>query len=109
MNQANFTFRICYVTLPQDRIGYVHFAMSKRNNYFGYVDTTMCLRSTLFRHKPYVLIAYMCVFKSNKNKMCNFVRAWNDERTDEILLWPRNGRNIIQHYADLNLIYLMRE
>ena len=50
MNQANFPFRIFDVCLPQDRTGHAHFVMSKRNNSFGYVDTTMFLRSTLLGH-----------------------------------------------------------
>ena len=122
MNQENFPLRIRDVSLPQDVTGHLHFAISKMNNFFGYVDTTMILRSTLFRHnqgfggsnllvelRPHVLISYVCGFQSNKNKINDVARAQKDEIIDDMSLWARNSRNIIQYYAELNLVYIMRE
>ena len=52
----------------------------------------------------------MCVdFKVIRIKINDSVRVHNDERTDDILLCARNGRNFIQHYVEFNLIYLMRD
>ena len=81
LNQENYPFRICDVSLSQDRSGYVYFDMSKRNPDFGYIDATMCLRTTLLKHnqgcrdsnlpvqlRPYILIAYVCGFQIEKKK-----------------------------------------
>ena len=96
--------------------------MSKRNPYVGCVHAAMCLRTTLLKHnqgcrgtnlpvelRPHALIAYVCGFQSDENKIEDIARVWQEERNDDILLWARNGRNIIQYHVELKLIYLMRD
>ena len=96
--------------------------MSKRNPDFICINTAMCLQTTLLKHnegccdfnspvelRPYGLIAYVHGFESDKNKIEDIARVLKEEKNDDFLLWARNGRNIIYNYAELKLIYLMRE
>ena len=124
MNQRSYPFRICDISLPQDRTGYVYFLMSKRDKSFVHIGMTFCLRSCLIAHnsgrdckssstptnkRPYVLIAYICGFDRNKDLMISTKEIWFEERHDDIFEWAKNGRNIIVGDDDLRLIYLLRD
>ena len=124
MNQRSYPFRICDISLLQDRTGYVYFLMSKRDKSFVHIGMTFCLRSCLIAHnsgrdckssstptnkRPYVLIAYICGFDRNKDLMISTKEIWFEERHDDLFEWAKNGRNIIVGDDDLRLIYLLRD
>ena len=97
--------------------------MSKRNNRFVYIGTTMCLRSLLRSHnsgtgsfevsiefRSYVLISYICGFKKNQTLIEEIKNTWRmDYKLENIFEWARNAEYFISHDIDLHLVYLLRD
>ena len=50
LNQSRFTFRNCYISLPQDQTGFVWFLMSKNDTYYVHIVSTLCLITTLRKY-----------------------------------------------------------
>ena len=72
LNQSRFPFRICDISLPQDKTGSVCFLMSQEDISYVHVGLTLCPRTTLIKYntggyasgtditmhlRPFVLIA----------------------------------------------------
>ena len=123
LDQTNFPFRICDISLPQDQTGYVYFLISRRNRHFVYIGATMCVRSFLINHKsgtgsfevpiefrPYALIAYICGFRKDKTLMEMIKETWKNEyKENDVLKWARNAKEFLHHDNDLRCIYLLKE
>ena len=74
MNQNDFPFRICDISLPSSRTGFVYFLLSVKDKSFTYIGSTVCIRERLPQHnsgygsfetcptnlRPYAIMAYIC-------------------------------------------------
>ena len=93
MDQGNFPFRMCDISLPQDQTGVVYMLMSKKDTSFVFIDSCFCLRSFLLSHnsnnnsstnpspslRPYILIGYVCGFNKQKKLMNLIKQEWKDQ------------------------------
>ena len=95
MNQNQFPFRICDITLPQCRTGFVYFMASIKQPSFTYIGTTVCLRERLLQHnsgygsssttpeylRPYAMMGYICGFDGrNVELRYHIERQWKMKR-----------------------------
>ena len=82
MSQETYPFRICDISLPQCRTGFVYFLLSVKQRTFTYIGTTDCIRKRIRQHnngygaqttspvslRPYSVMAYICGFDGEKKK-----------------------------------------
>ena len=69
--------------------------------YSSVTDIAMHLR-------PLVLITYICGFIRDRSMIeCN-KDQWIDQKNHNVFQWAINVQNIIRHYNELKLIYLIR-
>ena len=125
MNQTTFPFRLCDIALPQDQTGCVYFFMSKKDRSYVEIGSSMCIRTTLQKYnaggyssdstinihmRPYVLIAYICGFRKDRERMEFIKNRWmTDECDNNVLQWAQNATNVIHNDNELKVGYLLKE
>ena len=125
MNQNDYPFRICDISLPSTRTGFVYFLMSVKDRSFTYIGQTICIRERLPQHnqgygssdtspenlRPYGVLAYICGSKlENKEFRLYLERRWKMNRDYFIGLnnkdprvWAREGGiKTIEHALQSN-------
>ena len=117
LNQDTFPFRICDISLPQCKTGFVYFLISIRTRDFTYIGECKCIVTRLYHHnsghgststipanrRPFAIMGYICGFDGqNKPLQRQLERQWK-ERRDYLIsegindprLWFQAGRYII--------------
>ena len=117
LNQDTFPFRICDISLPQCKTGFVYFLISIRTKDFTYIGECKCIVTRLYHHnsghgststipanrRPFAIMGYICGFDGqNKPLQRQLERQWK-ERRDYLIsegindprLWFQAGRYII--------------
>ena len=125
MNQNDYPFRICDISLPSTRTGFVYFLMSVKDRSFTYIGQTICIRERLPQHnqgygssdtspenlRPYGVLAYICGSKlENKEFRLYLERRWKMNRdyfiglnNREPRVWAREGGiKTIEHALQSN-------
>jgi hypothetical protein len=117
LNQDSFPFRICDISLPQCKTGFVYFLISIRTRNFTYIGECKCIVTRLYHHnsghgststipanrRPFAIMGYICGFDGqNKPLQRQLERQWKERRDflisegiDDPRLWFRAGRYII--------------
>ena len=105
MNQNDYPFRICDISLPNSRTGFVYFLISVKDRSFTYIGSTICILERLPQHnsgygsfetcpnnlRPYGIMAYICGNKlDNKDFRLYLERKWKMHRDSLI---ARNNRD----------------
>ena len=105
MNQNAYPFRICDISLPSSRTGFVYFLMSVKDRSFTYIGSTICIVERLPRHNsgygsfetcpndlcPYGVLAYICGSRLDNNDFRLYLeRKWKLRRDSLI---ARNNRD----------------
>ena len=95
MHQNEYPFRICDISLPSSRTGFIYFLISVKDRSFTYIGHTECIRERLPRHnqgygssstnpehlRPYGIMAYICGAKlDNKDLRLYLERRWKINR-----------------------------
>ena len=74
LHQNEYPFRICDISLPSSRTGFIYFLISVKDRSFTYIGQTICIRERLPQHnkgygslstcpehlRPYGVMAYVC-------------------------------------------------
>ena len=61
------------------------------------------------QHRPYVLMAYICSFKKDKQLMEEVKNTWEfDYRDADILQWVKHAESFVNYNEDLRLVFLFR-
>ena len=109
MTQAAFPFRMCDVTLPQCRTGFVYMLMSIKRQNYTYIGQTICIRTRIQQHnsgygststqpaylRPFALLAYICGFGNRRILREHVEYQWKLKRDHMI----RNGINDAKRWA----------
>ena len=134
-----FPFRLCNISLPQCRTGFVYFLSSVRRQTYTYIGETICIRQRLKQHnsgfgststtsshlRPFAVMAYICGFNGNKTLRCFVEHKWK-QRRDQLIIngindprqWARCGNDVIDNLneddfniekSELRLILLFRD
>ena len=105
LTQNDYPFRICDISLPSSRTGFVYFFISVKNRLFTYIGYTVCLIERLPQHnsgyglfetcpnnlRPYGIMAYICGNKlDDKDFRLYLERKWKRKRDSLI---ARNNRD----------------
>ena len=100
MNQNDFPFRICDISLPSSRTGFVYFLLSVKDKSFTYIGSTVCIRERLPQHnsgygsfetcptnlRPYAIMAYICGSRlEDKDFRLYLERKWKIHRDSLIM------------------------
>ena len=124
MSQETYPFRICDISLPQCRTGFVYFLLSVKQRTFTYIGTTDCIRKRIRQHnngygaqttspvslRPYSVMAYICGFDGEKKQLRYHIeRQWKIKR-DYLRLnenndprdWARVGQEVIRDVSNCN-------
>jgi len=124
MSQETYPFRICDISLPQCRTGFVYFLISVKQRTFTYIGTTDCIRKRIRQHnngygaqttspvslRPYSVMAYICGFDGEKKQLRYHIeRQWKIKR-DYLRLnenndprdWARVGQEVIRDVSNCN-------
>ena len=133
-----FPFRLCDVSLPSCKTGFVYFLVSLRDPAFTYIGMTNDINRRLQQHnsgngssstvplrlRPYALFAYICGFECNTTLLSYVESQWKIKRNrlrDSGILcqkqWARRGghsvidavHNSANNNYDLRLILLFRD
>ena len=95
MNQNDYPFRICDISLPSSATGFVYFLLSIKDKSFTYIGSTICIRERLPQHnsgfgsfetcpinlRPYALMAYICGSRlESKHFRLYLERKWKIHR-----------------------------
>ena len=113
MNQNDYPFRICDISLPSCATGFVYFLLSIKDKSFTYIGSTICIRERLPQHnsgfgsfetcpinlRPYGLMAYICGSRlESKDFRLYLERKWKVHRDSLIArrnfdprAWVRDG------------------
>ena len=113
INQNAYPFRVCDISLPSTRTGFVYFLMSLKDKTFTYIGSTVCIVERLPQHnsgygsfetcpnnlRPFCIMAYICGSKlENKDFRLYLERKWKVHRNALIDLnnkdprvWARNA------------------
>ena len=117
LTQNNFPYRICDVSLPQCKTGFVYFLISVRTRDYTYIGECNCIISRLYQHnsgygststtpinrRPFAIIGYICGFNGdNRDLRREIERKWKEKRDylitegiDDTRTWVRSGKNVI--------------
>ena len=117
LNQNSFPFRICDISLPQCKTGFVYFLISVRTRDYTYIGECKCIVSKLYQHnsgyglisttpvhhRPFAIMGYICGFNGeNENLRIEIKRLWEIERDHMIQEgsndprdWVKAGKNVI--------------
>ena len=108
MNQDAFPFRVCDLSLPTSRTGFIYFLISVKDKTFTYIGHTICITERLPQHnrgygsletcperlRPYGIMAYIC--GCNLENECVHLyleRRWKINRDYLIRLGNRDPRD----------------
>ena len=139
VSPSTFPFRICDMSLPQCRTGYVYILSALRQREYVYVGMTKCLRSRINQHnsgygsmstepsylRPFAVLGYICGFDNNTDLQLHMERKWKDKINElkglnvmDPRIWARSGQSIISvldenrfgiEKCDLKLVLLFRD
>ena len=139
MTTSSFPYRICDMSLPECKTGYVYMLISIKNQDFAYIGKTNCIRTRLRQHnsgvgststqpihlRPFALHAYICGFNCNQELMFYIERKWKEVRNIKIRLgindikeWARCATEVIadideeqfgNQTSELSLVCLFKE
>ena len=87
MSQNDFPFRICDISLPTSRTGFVYFLISVRDRSFIYIGETICIVQQLRDHnagygsssttpahkRPYGVMGYICGAQLESSHLCLYL------------------------------------
>ena len=131
IDQAIFPFRVCDITLPQDRSGYCYILLSLKQKETIYIGQTLHLSTRLAQHnsgsgakqtspdhlRPWAILAYVAGFNGNKQEMLSFETAWrhraaaimaNGVMINTVMEIAHSAVSIIEiGFADLGLIFVI--
>ena len=106
LNQSIFPFRICDISLPQYQTGSVYFFMSQKYTSYVHIGSMLCLITTIRKDnvggytpvtdnvmnlRTFVLIAYICGFKKDRQMIEYTKDQWIDKKNHNVLQWARNA------------------
>ena len=107
LNQSRFPFRICDISLPQDKTGSVYFLMSQKDTSYVHIGSTLRLRTTISKYntggyasgtdiamhlRTFVLISYICGFRKERQMIEYTKDQWIDQEHHDVLQWARNAQ-----------------
>ena len=115
--QQSFPLRICDVSLPQCRTGYVYLLISLKNPDHTFFGETICLRTRIQKHnsgygadgmntvelRPFAILAYICGFNGDKHLRQHVCNHWMEKKYDLLMndgvsdphQWALGGQNVI--------------
>lgn len=110
LTATEFPFRVCDMELPNDSSGVVYLLLSIRDKTFTYIGMTGNIIRRLRQHnsgvgsssteplhlRPYAVLAYICGFGKNRERMFSMERKWKEERDRLIRLGVRDARQIAE-------------
>ena len=119
LDQNSFPYRICDISLPQCKTGFVYFLISARTRDFIYIGECECIVNRLKSHncghgsssitpahkRPYALMGYICGFNGdNKALRCQLEKQWKEKVAilkrngcDDANVWVRAGQTVIHN------------
>ena len=122
LNYRSFPFRICDISLPQSKTGFVYFLISVRNLDYTYIGECSCITKRLYQHnsghgststasahcRPFAVFGYICGFNGeNKPLRRQVEKRWKEKRdflinqgTNDPKIWFRSGRSVIDDLDD---------
>ena len=95
LNYRSFPFRICDISLPQSKTGFVYFLISVRNLDYTYIGECSCITKRLYQHnsghgststapahcRPFAVFGYICGFNGeNKPLRRQVEKQWKEKR-----------------------------
>ena len=94
MTQREHPFRICDVSLPQCRTGFVYFLISVKHQDYTYIGECACLRTRIQQHnsgigsvstapihkRPFAILSFVCGFDGEKQLRMHVENQWKVER-----------------------------
>ena len=95
LDQNSFPYRICDISLPQCKTGFVYYLMSVRNKEYTYIGECKCIVSKLYDHnsgynninvtpvhyRPYAIMGYICGFNGENKELQQYIRnRWKEKR-----------------------------
>jgi hypothetical protein len=120
--QNNFPFRICDITLPQCRTGFVYMLISLRMTNYLYIGQTICVRQRIQQHNsgygatstkpsylcPFALLAYICGFGGGKKRLREHIEfMWKAKIShmkqigiQDISSWAKSGEDVINELTE---------
>ena len=117
LNQESFPYRICDISLPHCKTGFVYFLLSIRTKDYTYIGECDCIVDRLYQHnsghgskstapahrRPYAVMGYICGFNGGLQALRKQLEKRWQERRDfliglgisDIRDWLRTGRHVI--------------
>ena len=101
MSHNDYPFRICDLSLPSTRTGFVYFFISVQDKTFTYIGQTICIHERFPQHNsgygsletcpnnlpPYALMTYICGSRLEDNKFrLRLERKWKIHRDSLIFM-----------------------
>ena len=122
LTTESYPFRICDISLPQCKSGFVYFLISVRTRSFTYIGECKCIVNRLANHnsghgststipshqRPYAILGYIAGFNGTDKTFRRFIeRKWKEKR-DELIRegindpreWFRSGSYVISSLDD---------
>ena len=111
MNQDSFPYRICDMSLPHCKTGFVYFLLSIRTRDYTYIGECNCIVDRLYEHnsghgskstapahrRPYAIMGYICGFDGGLEALRKQLeKSWQDRRDYLIGLGNNDVRDLVR-------------
>ena len=111
MNQDSFPYRICDMSLPHCKTGFVYFLLSIRTKDYTYIRECDCIVNRPYEHnsghgskstapahrRPYAIMGYICGFDGGLGALRKQLeKSWQDRRDYLIGLGNNDVRDLVR-------------
>ena len=122
LTQKSFPFRICDISLPKCKTGFVYFLISVKARDYTYIGECNCIISRLYNHnsghgsssttpshrRPFAILGYICGFDGGNKSLRRLIeKNWKEKRDSLIrngntdpISWVQTGSTVIRELKD---------